>query len=80
MATIREIREITSDTITLTVPEELRHQKVEITIRPVRKRVSRNLGVENGWPAGFFERYVGSVPDFPDIDFEGDYEVREPLE
>ena len=24
-----------------------------------------------GWPAGFFERFAGSLPDFPDIDFEG---------
>jgi hypothetical protein len=32
-----------------------------------------------GWPAGFFERFAGSLPDFPDIDSEGGYEVREKL-
>ena len=23
---------------------------------------------ENGWPVNFFERFAGSIPDFPDID------------
>ncbi len=32
-----------------------------------------------GWPEGFFERFAGSLPDFPDIESEGDYEVREAL-
>jgi hypothetical protein len=32
-----------------------------------------------GWPAGFFKRFAGSLPDFPDIDSEGRYEVREKL-
>ena len=32
-----------------------------------------------GWPEGFFERLAGSLPDFPDVEPEGDYEVREEL-
>lgn len=32
-----------------------------------------------GWPAGFFRQIAGSLPDFPDIEPEGDYEVRERL-
>ena len=32
-----------------------------------------------GWPEGFFERFAGSLPDFPDIEPEGNYEVREEL-
>ena len=32
-----------------------------------------------GWPEGFFERVAGSLPDFPDIEPEGDYEIREKL-
>ena len=32
-----------------------------------------------GWPPGFFERFEGSLPDFPDIESEGDYEVRDEL-
>ena len=33
-----------------------------------------------GWPPGFFEQTAGSIPDFPDIESEGDYEVRESLD
>jgi hypothetical protein len=32
-----------------------------------------------GWPAGFFERFAGCLPDLPDIEPEGDYEVRAEL-
>lgn len=32
-----------------------------------------------GWPEGFFERFAGSLPDFPDVEPEGDYEIREEL-
>jgi len=32
-----------------------------------------------GWPAGFFERFAGSLPDFPEPESEGGYEAREEL-
>lgn len=32
-----------------------------------------------GWSADFFERFAGCMPDFPDIEPEGDYEVRAEL-
>jgi hypothetical protein len=32
-----------------------------------------------GWPEGFFERFAGSLPGFPDPEPEGGYEVREEL-
>jgi hypothetical protein len=32
-----------------------------------------------GWPEGFFERFAGSLPDFPDLESEGNYELREEL-
>jgi len=32
-----------------------------------------------GWPESFIERFAGSLPDFPDVESEGDYEVREEL-
>ncbi len=31
------------------------------------------------WPAGFFERFAGCLPDFPNIEPEGDYEARDEL-
>ena len=35
---------------------------------------------ELGWPPGFFEQTAGSIPDYPDIPYEGDFEVREELD
>ena len=32
-----------------------------------------------GWPADFFTRFAGSLPDFPDLESEGGYETREGL-
>jgi hypothetical protein len=40
---------------------------------------STDHGESVGWPEGFFEQFAGSLPDFPDIDSEGGYEVREKL-
>ena len=35
--------------------------------------------VSLGWPEGFFAQFSGSLPDFPDIEPEGEYERREEL-
>jgi len=32
-----------------------------------------------GWPSGFFEQFAGSLPEFPDIEPEGEYEAREEM-
>lgn len=32
-----------------------------------------------GWPEGFFERVAGSLPGFPDIEPEGDYEIHKSM-
>lgn len=34
----------------------------------------------NGWPIGFFEETAGSIPDFPEREHQGEYEVRLELE
>ena len=31
------------------------------------------------WPDDFFDRFAGSLPDFPDILSEGEYESREEI-
>ncbi|MBI5185408.1 MAG: hypothetical protein HZA01_06740 [Nitrospinae bacterium] len=43
--------------------------------------IQRIQGVpeSKGWPPGFFEETAGSIPDFPEIYYEGDFEEREPL-
>jgi hypothetical protein len=45
-------------------------------LRQVREVTSEGQGKEppgQGWPRGFFERFAGGLPDFPDIEPEGDF-------
>ena len=72
-------------TETITVPLELRHRRVEIIILPLDDAVNNGAvhneqaaAVDaNGWPLGFFEETFGSLPDVPEREPQGDYEVRE---
>jgi len=50
----------------LDLPTSLKDSDVEVTI--TLKRPSDSLGDELGWPAGFWDRYLGSMPDFPEIE------------
>jgi len=74
----REIREVTSDTLTISVPDALRNHRVEVILLPVDED-SEAPRPGNGWAAGFLERFAGSLPDFPDIADAGGYENRERL-
>jgi len=52
----------------------------ETTEQPTLKPASSTTTPEDlGWPAGFLERFAGCLPDFPNIEPEGDYEVRDEL-
>ncbi|MCE7983041.1 MAG: hypothetical protein DYG89_17795 [Caldilinea sp. CFX5] len=70
---------------TITVPIELRHRRVEIIILPLDEASTngtvhneQTVAVDaNGWPLGFFEETFGSIPDFPEREPQGNYEVRE---
>lgn len=67
----------------LEVPVGLAETDVEIMIilhpiEPVTPSTAKTPE-ELGWPPGFFERTAGSIPDFPDIEPEGDFEIREEL-
>jgi len=79
MEAIRQIREVTSGTVSVEIPEAFRQRKVEIIILPLEKAAESGDNGDSDWPSGYFDRVIGSVPDFPDIEYEGDYEVREPL-
>ncbi len=56
--------------------------EVTVTIRPIPSELDRKLGVELGWPEGFFAETAGALAS--DDSFirhpQGDYEVREPLD
>lgn len=68
--------------LTLRPPAEFKDADVEVvvTIKPTTDDDLEALAQSNGWPPGFFEQTFGSLKDFPEIDPEGDYEVREELQ
>ncbi len=72
------IPKTTSNTVVIKIPEALRHQTLEIIVLPVDDFIPSNQ-VQSAWPADFFDKFVGCLPDFPDIENEGDYEKREAL-
>ncbi len=52
---------------------------VIVSVVPVGNGDSAKTPEELGWPPNFFEETAGSMPDFPDVDSEGDFETRKPL-
>ena len=75
MQAVREIRNITTDTITIHVPVEMRHHRVEIILLTLDEGVHQH----RTWPTDFIAHFAGSLPDFPQRLPEGDYENRKPL-
>jgi hypothetical protein len=63
------------------MPPEFADQDVDlVVVFAPPKSAEAAVPVSQGWPAGFFEEVAGSIPDFPEIDSEGEFEVRDPLE
>ena len=60
--------------------DELVGHVVRITILDPQDNdtAALSMGVERGWPPGFFERTVGAIPDL-ERPPQGEYEEREPL-
>jgi hypothetical protein len=59
----------------LEMPGDVRNTELEIVV------VFTPAGKESaGWPAGFFEKTFGCIPDFPDRAPQGEYETRNALE
>lgn len=78
MQPIRQIYQDAPDSII--IPDELRHQPVEIIIWPLNQTTLSTAETDaNGWPIGFFEQTFGSIPDFPEREAQGEYEERESL-
>jgi hypothetical protein len=67
--------------VTFRMPKEFANQDVDLVVvfEPL-KSVEAAVPTSQGWPADFFEEVAGSIPDFPEIDSEGDFEVRDSLE
>ena len=64
----------------LNVPESMRGRELQVTLtegEPIDwSNVPRN---ELGWPIGFLEHYLGSMPDFPEDPEDPPAEDVEPL-
>lgn len=80
MQIIREIRTVTTPSITIQIPEVLRQQALEILILPVISDALRpqyqKESDEESWPKDLIRRFSGCLPDFPDVESEGPYEDR----
>ena len=65
----------------LQLPVELKNTDLEVTVtlRAVAPKLDRNLGVDLGWPEGFFERTFGSIPDL-EREPQGELQEREPFD
>lgn len=81
---MQPIRQIYYDApSTISIPEELQHQAVEVIIWPLDKAEARQETETdaNGWPIGFFEATAGCLADDPiERAPQGDYEQRLELE
>jgi hypothetical protein len=68
--------------VTFKMRPELANQDVDLVVvfEPIKSTETGALQTASqGWPTDFFEEVAGSLPDFPEIEPEGDFEVREPL-
>lgn len=55
-------------------------EDVEIILVINRLRSDNDKNVDaKGWPVDLFEKTAGSLPDFPEIEYEGDFEERQQL-
>lgn len=84
MEAVRQIYERVPATIS--IPPELHDRRVEVIILPLDQAEepqpqNANQPVDAyGWPIGFFEETFGSLPDLPEREPQGEYEVRRELE
>jgi hypothetical protein len=77
MNTLRQIHQTTnSDTLMIKIPEALRHQTIEIIILSVDDHTKNSQSKPSTWPPDFFDQFFGCLPDFPDIEPEGNYVFR----
>ena len=72
MEVLRQIYESGPDFVS--IPPELRRRRLEVIILPLEESA-----INNDVPDKEVMKFWGCIPDFPDIEAEGDYEVRAEL-
>ena len=68
MEALRQIYESGPDFVT--IPPELRRRRLEIIILPLEEPANQEIADKE------VLKFWGCIPDFPDIEWEGDYETR----
>ena len=79
MNVIREIKEVVDSTISIDMPADLLHRKVEVIVIPLDEISGEDEFQERkAWPPGFFENTAGCLADDPiQRGPQGEYEQRE---
>lgn len=80
MATYTKIVNVTGGSIHLDLPKSFKEKRVEVTVRtPVEADSASIPDEEKTGKDHPLAKFIGSIPDFPDIEDEGDFEVRDSL-
>jgi len=58
-------RTTTNGRLLLDVPTSLQNSEVEVTV--IVSTIDESAKDSLGWPVGFWKKFAGSMPDFPDI-------------
>jgi hypothetical protein len=74
----RKIVNVAGSTLTLDIPEYLRRRKLEVLLLPLETAVAIGDGDKGDSEsvAELFGRFHGALPDFPEVDSEGNFEDR----
>lgn len=62
--------------LNLNIPLSIKNQDIEVLIVINTKTAKKH----SHWQEDFIDKFAGCMPDFPEIDFEGDFEERETLQ
>jgi hypothetical protein len=80
MQALREIHQITSNTLIISVPEAFQNRSVEIIMLPLDENTSQVSVPNQNWPPDFFEKTAGCLADDPiERAPQGADEIREVL-
>ncbi len=64
-----------SGMLNLNIPLSIKNQDIEVLI-VISTKTQRE---KSHWQDDFVEKFAGCMPDFPENDYEGDFEEREML-
>ncbi len=80
MQALREIHQITSNTLIISVPEAFQNRSVEIIMLALDENTSQVSVPNQNWPPDFFEKTAGCLADDPiERAPQGADEIREVL-